>query len=314
MPRVVVVAPMTSELERWVSHFPLGSALPFLAGAHPDRPPLRWNATLGVLGLTTGMGPSRASTSVSALGYDGRFDLRFTTWLIAGIAGVDPAAGSLGSVFWASRLVSVDGGSYVDGLGHVPMGRTPEGRYAPPLPTRAEAERSGNLYLLDPTLVALAFHASEGVALRDTPRLRRARENYTQLAARQPPSVCLGDSTTSAYFWAGATSNEWAANASFFYSCGAARAATSDEEDAAVAEALGSLQRAGRANRSRLLVLRAASDYTYPPAGTPIEDWFFRSGDHFAEEEAYDALLAAGAPAVRALLRAADERPCAAAS
>lgn len=272
VPRIVIVAPMLTELERWVERLPLGSALAFPAGAHPEQPPLRWNSTLGVLGMVTGMGPTRSSTSVGALGYDERFDLRCAHWLLAGIAGVDPSIGSIGSAFWARSLVSLDGGCYVDSVGHVPSGRPPVGRYLPPLPTRAEAERSGNLYTLSPELVASAYAASQGVQLRDTPHLKQAREGYAEAAARAPPRVELGDATTSGSFWAGRQSNAWAANASRFYTAGAPPAATSDEEDTAVAEALGSLHRAGRANSSRLLVLRAASDYTYPPLGMPIDE------------------------------------------
>jgi purine nucleoside permease len=303
VPRIVIVAPMLSELERWTERLPLGSALAFPAGAHPERPPLRWNSTLGVLGMVAGMGPTRSSTSVAALGHDARFDLGCAHWLLAGIAGVDPSVGSIGSAFWARSLISLDGGSYVDGVGHVPSGRSPNGRYTPPFPTRAEAEKSGHLYTLNTELVAMAFAASKGVQLLDTPHLRRAREGYAEPAASAPPRVLLGDATTAAYFWAGRVSNAWAANESRFYTGGGNVAATTDEEDTAVAEALGSLHRAGRANSSRLLVLRAASDYTYPPSGIAIEDWFFVSKLHFAEEEALDALWAAGRPAVEAITR-----------
>lgn len=305
-PQLVLVAPMLSELSGWVASLPLGEALPFAAGGHPLRPPLRWNASLRVLGLVAGMGLARASTSVGALGHDERFDLRCAHWLIAGIAGVDPELGSIGSAFWARRLVSLDGGNLVDGVGHVPTGRSPEARYSPPLPSRAQAEQTGNLFVLDDELVEFAYGASRGAALVDTVHLQNARKQYTEVAARAPPAVRLGDAATSGSFWAGRESNAWAANASRFYTLGESRAVTTDEEDAAVAEALGSLHRAGKANRTRLLVLRTASDYTYPPAGVPIEGWFFRSELHFAQAEALDAIIRAGRPAVDALLARRD--------
>jgi purine nucleoside permease len=45
---------------------------------------------------------------VAALIFDGKFDLRNTYFLLAGIAGVDPAQGTLGSAHWAR--FAVDGG------------------------------------------------------------------------------------------------------------------------------------------------------------------------------------------------------------
>ncbi len=43
-----------------------------------------------------------------ALGCDPRFDLREAYWLVAGIAGVDPADASLGSAAWAEWVVDGD--------------------------------------------------------------------------------------------------------------------------------------------------------------------------------------------------------------
>ena len=103
-------------------------------------------------------------------------------------------------------------------------------------------------------------------------------------------------------FWAGRSSTQWARNWSSFYSEGSATFAVTQEEDWAFAEALGSLSRAGRANASRLLVLRAASDYSYEPDGADLSTWFF-SGN-MVGADALQALFLAGAPVVRALAAA----------
>ena len=58
--------------------------------------------------MTTGMGYANAASSIAALVFGGRFDLTRTYFLISGIAGVDPAQGTLGSAHWA-RFV-IDGG------------------------------------------------------------------------------------------------------------------------------------------------------------------------------------------------------------
>ena len=65
------------------------------------------------------------------------------------------------------------------------------------------------------------------------------------------------------------------------------------EEDVAFAQALGSLDRVGRANASRLIVMRSASDYCYAPDGAALQPWFFHDDTHMAgrEAKAYDRAI-----------------------
>ena len=58
---------------------------------------MRYNAELGVLGIVTGIGNTKAAISITALGADERFDLTKTYWLVAGISGVDPEDAPTGS-------------------------------------------------------------------------------------------------------------------------------------------------------------------------------------------------------------------------
>jgi purine nucleoside permease len=59
-----------------------------------------------VLGIVTGEGAERGAASIVALGSDPRFDLRRAYWVVAGIAGVDPNAASVGSAAWANWVVN----------------------------------------------------------------------------------------------------------------------------------------------------------------------------------------------------------------
>ena len=93
-----------AEFQHWVERFPLPEKIPFPQGYRN----LRYNER-GVLGIVTGIGTARAASSIMALGMDPRFDLSNAYWLVAGIAGVDPADMSLGSVAWAEWLVDGDG-------------------------------------------------------------------------------------------------------------------------------------------------------------------------------------------------------------
>jgi hypothetical protein len=91
------------EFQYWVERDHLDRIFP-LPQAYHD---LRMNRD-GVLGMVTGMGTARAAASVMAVGLDPRFDLRHAYWLIAGIAGVDPADATLGSAAWATWIVDGD--------------------------------------------------------------------------------------------------------------------------------------------------------------------------------------------------------------
>ena len=87
------------EFQLWRERQKLNERLPF--AHHHD---LYLNRETGVLGMVTGMGTANSATAVMALGLDPRFDLSKSYWLIAGIAGVDPADASIGSAAWAEYL------------------------------------------------------------------------------------------------------------------------------------------------------------------------------------------------------------------
>lgn len=73
-------------------------------GLSPDYPDVHCNRD-DVCVITTGMGHANAAASIMALTFSDRLDLRHTYFLIAGIAGIDPARGTLGSAAWAKYLV-----------------------------------------------------------------------------------------------------------------------------------------------------------------------------------------------------------------
>ncbi|MFL6549463.1 MAG: purine nucleoside permease, partial [Povalibacter sp.] len=94
---------MAGEFQLWKERQKLDTRIPF--AHHHD---LYLNPKTGVLGMVTGMGTANSATAVMALGLDPRFDLSKAYWLVAGIAGVDPADASIGSAAWAEYLVDGD--------------------------------------------------------------------------------------------------------------------------------------------------------------------------------------------------------------
>src|SRR5438270_3358645 len=91
------------EFQYWVEREKLDRVLPFPAGNRD----LRMNSR-GVLGVVTGVGTAKAASTIMALGLDPRFDLTKAYWLVAGIAGVNPSAASIGSAAWAEWVVGGD--------------------------------------------------------------------------------------------------------------------------------------------------------------------------------------------------------------
>ena len=94
--------------------------------------------------------------------------------------------------------------------------------------------------------------------------------------AVKPPFVLSGDDLAADRFWFGDLFNTWAENWIAYWcemgTAGPGNFVMSSQEDAGVSQALQFLTSAGRADNTRELVLRCASDYTLQPAGqTPAQ-------------------------------------------
>jgi purine nucleoside permease len=91
------------ELQFWVERNKLSRVIPFPQGFHD----LRMNRD-GVLAVLTGVGTAKSTAAIMALGMDARFDVTHAYWLVAGIAGINPLRGSIGSAAWAEWVVDGD--------------------------------------------------------------------------------------------------------------------------------------------------------------------------------------------------------------
>ncbi len=294
------------EFQYWVERLPLRETLPFPLGVHP----LRYNERLGVLGLVTGEGAERGAASIMALGTDPRFDLSHAYWVVAGIAGVDPAVASLGSAAWANWVINADLGYEVDArdkpsawtTGIVPFDRTAP--YAPPAPP-ATTMHGQMAYRLNPALVAWAYRRTAAVALADTAALRALRATYHDFpAAQRPPFVLIGDSLCGDRFWIGPAMNAWAERWVAYWTGGRGRYAMTAEEDAGILQSLTLLAHGGRVDRERVLVLRTASDFDEPaPAHSDIRPLLASDNGTglSAYAESLEAAYRVGSPVVREL-------------
>ena len=289
------------EFQLWVEREHLDRVVPLPAGNRD----LRINDR-GVLGIVTGVGTAKAAASIMALGLDPRFDLRHAYWLVAGIAGGDPADASLGSAVWAEWVVDGDLGHELDAreipadwtTGFVPLRKSVP--FEKPL-----APDEGQAYHLNPGLVDWAYQLTRDVPLADTDTIRERRMHFNQPAARRPPFVLKGDEISSSTFWHGRKMDEWANAWVSYYTGGAGNMVTTGMEDTGTLQSLTFLARAGRVDLRRVLVLRAVSNYDQQrPGATAAESLSEQKiGKYGAYLPSLEAAYAAGHVVVDALVK-----------
>lgn len=253
------------EFQYWVERFPLEEEVPFpLTGQ-----PLRINKDRGVLGVVTGIGTIKAAATIMALGIDERFDLSKAYWVIAGIAGIDPADGSVGSAAWAEWVVDGDLAHQIDAreiseewsTGYIPLRR--DSPFEEPAPPTSD----NYVYRLNPGLTDWAYEVSKDVPLEDTEGMQKLRAHYEGFPnAQRPPFVLKGDQLSAMTYWHGAQMNEWANKWLPYWTEGQAEFVTSAMEDSGTLHALSNLSKVGKVDFSRVLLLRTASNYSmqYP--------------------------------------------------
>lgn len=248
------------EYQYWVEREHLDTVLPFPEGHHD----LRMNKD-GVLGVLTGVGTARAAATMMALGSDPRFDLTHAYFVVAGIGGIDPHMGSLGSAVWSDYVVDGDLAHEIDArempkswkTGYVPLGKsTPYEQ-----PRAARFLDDGNIYHLNPGLVDWAFALTKDLKLEDTPAIAERRQQFAPDAAKRPPFVLRGGNLSASTFWHGKLMNEWAHDWVSYQTDGKSTYAICGMEDIGTLQSLTWLAKAGKVDINRVLVLRTASNY-----------------------------------------------------
>ncbi|WP_376090967.1 purine nucleoside permease [Roseomonas sp. CCTCC AB2023176] len=263
-----------------------------------------------MLAVLTGVGNALAASVVTALGLDPRFDLRGAYWLMAGIAGADPARMSLCSAAWLDWVVDGDLLLEVDrseAPDHWTTGRLPLGKSEPFAPP-AGSTWTTSAYRLNRGLAAWAADLTRGVTLADTPG---ARDLRTHFGHDTPPAVLTGAVLGSSNFWHGHRLLAWARDWVGYWTEGEGVLVASAMEDAGIALALRDLGRARRADPARLLMLRTASNYVVPRTGlTAAESIGPAKAEGFAGfEPALENAYRVGQVVVEALLRADPPAP-----
>jgi purine nucleoside permease len=287
------------EVQLWVERYPLGEPTRVAGIEHAV-----YVGKDGVMGVVLGEF-GRARTSMAALLGDPRFDFSKAYWLVAGIAGVDPRNGSIGSAAWSDWVVDGDPLLELDDRETPPD--WPWGLYARHTPRpglRATPDdASGMVWRLDPGLTQWAYRLTKDVVLADTPALAKARADFrSEPKSQAPPNVFVGASMGSVRFWHGERRTAWARDWVRIWTDGQAVLTMTDGEDQAVLDTLRLFAGSGRVDDRRVLVLRTASNYSREGDGQMQAIQFADGGLTASVEAAYRV----GSPVVRALVAGWD--------
>ena len=254
--------PVPGEFRYWREREELNQELPFAFGLQPLS-----MSEQGVLGIVTGVGAIRAAAAITALGLDVRFDLSQAFWLISGVCGISPARGSLGSVVLPQFVVDGDFAHEIDGReipsewpdGFIPIGKSTP--YEQPRAARFNGD-DGIVFPLHEQLTAWANRLAGDTALLDTPQMADRRKQFAPTAtANLPPSVLRGDELATTTFWHGKLLSQRARDWVDYQTEGHGSYAITAMEDAGIMQALKLLAGTGRVDLTRVLVVRAASNF-----------------------------------------------------
>lgn len=268
------------EFQLWKERRHLDTRIPFPQSYHD----LYYNPDSQILGMVTGIGNIRSAAATMALGLDPRFDLSHAYWLVVGIAGIDPQDASIGSAAWAGYLVDGDLAHEIDPreipkdwkYGYFPRDRKGPNDTTPPDP-------QGEEFAINPALRDWAYALTKDIKLPDDPGIRAERARYTGYPmAQRPPFVLKGDQLAALTFWHGRMMTDWANDWVHYWTQGKGEFVTSAMEETGTYQSMLYLDRIGRVDKDRFMVLRAGSNYTMPPPGVSAADYLLRENEGYA--------------------------------
>jgi len=226
-----------SEVEPWLDRYVFDQEVALAGLTHPAL----YSTDTGLVLAPTGIGKSAAATTVSTLAAGDAVDLANATILSVGIAGCRPAAGTLGSVFIADRVVDWDI--------KLRIGDSTD---------RMQWLADDYVWQLDETLVERAATAAREASLADSDRATEIRGRYDD---SRSPTVDVGPTVCGDEVYHGEATAQQVAALCTSYDVGSF--ATTQMEDAGTATAL---ERFGLLDQ--YLSIRAAANFDRQPAGS----------------------------------------------
>ena len=298
------------EFQYWVERLPLDKTFAFPQGYRD----LRYNEEMGVLGIVTGVGNTKAAVSITALGHDERFDLSNAYWLVAGISGIDPEDGPTGSAVWADWIIDGDLSHEIDAreipegwtTGYIPLRKSEP--YEQPRPKEEKVVATQ----LNTGLVNWAYELTKSIELPDQETIRGMREQYIGFpAATMRPKVLRGDQLAASTYWHGKLLNDWANDWVKYWTYDKGNFVTSAMEEIGTFHALERLDAIGKVDKTRFLVLRTASNFTMQWPGITAQESLagekLKGKGYSAYIPSLESAYRVGSPVVKALVEHWDQ-------
>lgn len=255
--------------------------------------------------LTTGEAEINAASTISALVHSHTFDLRRTYFLIAGIAGISPKHGTVGSVTFARFGVQVALQFEIDArekpenfsTGYVPQGSVAPNQFP-------QSIYGTEVFEVNDDLRQVAIDFARTGKLLDDAASEAYRANYASnpefAAAAGKPGIVACDTATSDVFWSGALLAGAFENTTKLFTNGTATYCTTQQEDNGTLEALLRGAVTGLVDFSRIIVMRTASNFDRPFDGQTAAEHLFGPDPGF--DISIENIPAAGVPVVTGIV------------
>jgi purine nucleoside permease len=277
-PKVMVISMFADEAKPWLENEELTEKIA-VPGLFEEFPEVACSAE-GLCHLTTGMGYANAASSVSAILYSNLFDLTETYFLVAGIGGVDPEDGTLGSAHWARFVVDAGLKHEIDArqmpedwpTGYLGLGADKPGE-------KAKWKAGTEVFRLNEALLQKAFALSRNTELLDGNEAAAYRATYGAAPANGNPIISICDTMSGNTYWHGekiaAAMGAWTE----LLTDGEGNYCTTQMEDNATLTALKRGTQAGLIDFDRVAVLRTGSNFDREaPGQAAIESLRAKSG------------------------------------
>lgn len=300
-PKVMLITMFAPEAQNWIDRLELKQEVR-VPGLSAEYPNIRCNSQQVCL-MVTGMGQANAAASTLALALSPKFDLRKSYFLIAGIAGISPKHGTIGTAAWAHYLVEFGTQWEIDSrdvpkdwpTGYIGI-NTKGPNEKPPLDYKTE------VFELNPKLQAKAFALSHNVQLSESKESAVWRMKYPSAPANQPPVVTKCDTLAGNTWFSGTRLSERAEVWTKLLTDNKGEYCTTQQEDNSTYEALLRASREGLVDVQRLAVVRAGSDFDRPAPGQSEVDNLLKYADQGGFVPALENLYRTGNPLVQAIL------------
>ncbi|MCJ1263461.1 hypothetical protein MMC22_003331 [Lobaria immixta] len=267
-PKVLLIDMFPPEAEIWygIPEFNLLAKNITVPGLSPLFPDVHCTANHDVCQIITGEAEINAAVTVTALVFSSIFDLRKTYFLIAGISGINPKIGTLGSVTFSRYAIQVALNLDIYAI-EKPI-EFDTGYF--PLRTRFRTTYPQDIYgtevfEVNQALRDIAIGFAKTAKLNDSDAAIEYRSHYATNPAYKagsgPPSVVACDVATSDTFFSGKLLGEAFENTTKLLTNGSSLYCVSAQEDNATLEALLRAAIHRLLDFGRIIVLRTAFDF-----------------------------------------------------